>query len=68
MAAMQAGYHVLLEKPMATTLEECDQLTGSPTGKPANLYGTEGEPVQLFPNPPPPAWTFYPPTNPDRIA
>lgn len=26
LAAMQAGYHVLLEKPMATTLEECDQL------------------------------------------
>ena len=26
LAAMQAGYHVLLEKPMATTLEECIQL------------------------------------------
>lgn len=26
MAAMQAGYHVLLEKPMATTADECRQL------------------------------------------
>ena len=26
LAALQAGYDVLLEKPMATTLEECQQL------------------------------------------
>ncbi len=28
-AAMKAGYHVLLEKPMATTLEECQQLVAT---------------------------------------
>jgi predicted dehydrogenase len=29
LAALRAGYHVLLEKPMATTLDECQQLVRS---------------------------------------
>ncbi|NUM47084.1 MAG: Gfo/Idh/MocA family oxidoreductase [Anaerolineales bacterium] len=35
LAAMRAGYHVLLEKPMATTAEECIQLvqTSEETGR-----------------------------------
>ena len=29
MAAMRAGYHILLEKPMATTLDDCKQLVAA---------------------------------------
>ncbi len=35
LAAMRAGYHILLEKPMATRLEECEELaaTSEATGR-----------------------------------